>query len=561
MPPATLRSSRRLLAALGLLFQSFLCTSASAQPERRPPPPGDLEPAAPADDSRRAPNGTPPSPALAPTPTTAIEFSPDPLYISQHGLRFRIPMGWTSQRRRSEASSAYILDPELSRDDRLHLIWTPLATEEVSSTELLPPDNAFAIRIQTPEAADATTPLDVLAHTLAQRATDSAAAFAGASAEAYAIFEKQPDLVVSGRPAYRFYMRIPRRSHETGLVLGYTLFDLPGPAFLILELTTPEENYQPARAAYETVAAAAEFLDPAAMDAQRQRLMLTASRFIASRTPEDIQAAMARVDGRMERLYAPGGTGADRDDRERGVRRIFSWTGQRGEIDPDKAREAYNEVEKEEGYIVFVGGRYFDTAEDPTDGTQRRITADFSATYWMSKDRQREAWLYRMQIQTPFHRRPDLYTEVGARDGDGLTVWTKSGGTDRTIRPIFETQGYLSQVEFHLFADLLAAGGIPTDFGYYVWQTSAETCRFIHDAALPESDGLGWTIHRVFGDNTETHYITFDGELRWRGTLREVGQSLTRCQPTDLDRLTALWRAKNLPMEALRDPGPRRRRP
>lgn len=543
-----------LAGGLFALFGSCLNAPAHAQPGE------DLRPV---DGSfRTQPERQAAQPELLPAAVTTVEFAPEPLYVSEYGLKFRVPIDWTTQRVQQRAAAARTIDPEFTRQDHLELKWTYLAADESNVTELAAPDNSMVIRIQTPRPAEGEPTLDVLAQSLGQKIVDSVSARNGAPAEAYVIFDKDPNLAISGRPAYRFYMRVPRGTDEpTGLVLAYTLIDLPGPHFLVLELVTPEENYLAARPVYETVVAATEFLDPRAADAQRWPLMLAASRFIAQASTADYQNAMTRVDGRMERLYAPGGTGADADDREVGVRRILCWPGRRGEIDPDKPASAFNESEQEEGYIVFVGGRYFDSAEDPVTHERRRVIADFAATYWMSTDRQREAWLKRMLIQTPLYPRPVPFTEMGARSGESLTVWTKAPGEPEvSVHPVFEGQGYLSQVEFLLFADMLAAAGIPTDFGYYAWQTDAATCRFIHDSVIPESSGPGWTIQRSFGDAVETHDIAFDGELRWRGTRREIGEAVVNCEPTDADRLTALWNAKGLPMTEIRDPGPARRR-
>lgn len=493
-----------------------------------------------------------------------VEFSDDPVLLSDVGLRLNVPVEWEVSQTRTTVTPGQVRTLPGRTNPRhryLDVEFSPIRAESVRIVTLTPPDGALAMHIHTPRVQEEATSLDVLAQALAQRVVDRAAAASGASAEAYAIFEKEPDLVISGRPAFRFYMRTPRRNIETGLVLAYTLLDLPGPEFLVLELATPEEQYLVARPLYETVTAAIEFIDPGSIDDQRRALMLAASRLVAGLSQEDYLSALARADGRMERLYVPGGTGADRDDQERGVRRVFCWSGVRGEIDPDKPRSAYQEADLEEGYLVFVGGRYFESTEHPTSGEPGLIIADLSATYWMSHDRQREAWLSRMRVQTPFHRRHDLLTEIGAREGEALTVWINTTGRgDRTVRPVIDSVGYISQVETFLFADLLAAAQIPADFGYYAWQSAAETCRFIHDSVIPQSGGLGWTIRRVFGDYSEVHHITFDGELRWIGTRREIGHGVTRGQPTDRDRLAALWRTKRLPLDEPTPPSTTRHR-
>jgi hypothetical protein len=528
-------------------------------------PGGDLQPADqplnPLDDPRGRPFYAP-EVDLRPAPVTAVEFAQEPLIISQFGLKVRIPLDWSTEQTTTDIHEAEVvqLDPDHRHEHQwLNIALDPLGGSSQRIITLSAPDRFMGIRIHTPAADDPSSPLDVLAQVLAQKVVDAAAASAGAPAEAYAVFEKDPALNLSDRAAYRFYMRIPRGVRETGLVLAYTLLDLPGAHFLVLEMVTPEENYLAARPAYETVVAAIEFMDPGDIDARRWPLLLASSRFISGRTPEHYQAAMTAVDGRMERLYVPAGNGADGDDQERGVRRIFCWRGMRGEIDPDKPRAAFGEVEQEVGYIVMVAGRYFDRAEDPQTGEMELTIADFSRRYWMSDDRQREAWVNEMLIQTPLYHRPVPFTEVGARDGNALSVWTKPAGeAERVTKPVFESQGYISQVEYYLFADMLAAAGIQTDFGYYAWQTGASTCRFIHDAVLPEADGLAWTILRTIGDGEEVHTFAFDAENRWRGTLTEAGPLLIRAEPTDADRIVQLWEAKGLPTENLRDPGDRR---
>ncbi|MCA9287753.1 MAG: hypothetical protein KDA05_04160, partial [Phycisphaerales bacterium] len=320
----------------------------------------DLEPVvvpAPPAPSPPEPDGTP---GTRPASLTAIEFAPEPLVLSRHGIQISVPAGWTTQRVTTAATPGREFDPDAdprgSRDLRDQTRWTELAAQDISLIELLPPDGRVAIRIQTPTIADEQGPasLDVLAQSIAQQIVDAAATRSGASVEAYAVFEKHPDLRIAGRPAYRFYIRLPRRHFETGLVLGYTLLDLAGPEFLVLEMTTPEENFVDldSRAVYETVCATLVFLDPTAINTQRRQWMLAGSAFMGGRTREQVQAAMARVDGRLERLYTPSPGGGASDERERGVRRTNCWIGQRGEIDPEKPPEAYADIEREEGYIV-----------------------------------------------------------------------------------------------------------------------------------------------------------------------------------------------------------------
>ncbi|MEZ6233321.1 MAG: hypothetical protein R3B68_03945 [Phycisphaerales bacterium] len=526
----------------------------------------DLEPVVVPPSPAPAAPEQPVSPANRPASLTAIEFDPEPLVLSQHGIQIAVPAGWSTQRVTTEATPGREFDPEAdprrARDLRDLTRWTELAAQDISLIELAPGDSRVTIRIQTPRVGDETGPtsLDVLAQSVAQQIVDAAAARSGASVEAYAVFEKHPDLRIAGRPAYRFYIRLPRRHFETGLVLGYTLLDLPGPEFLVLEMTTPEENFVDldSRAVYETVCATLEFLDPATINAQRRQWMLAGSAFMGGRTREQVQAAMARIDGRLERLYEPAPGGGAADERERGVRRTNCWIGQRGEIDPSKPVEAFADIEREEGYIVELTGRYLNEMEDES-GRSRRISADFRARYWVSFDRQTEAWLKWMLIDTPLSRRgPVEFREVGARDGDSLTVWTRAPGEgDRVVRPVFEAGGYMSQAEFYLFADLAAGGEMPwADFGYYVWQTGAETCRFVHDTVVPEGDGLGCAIRRVVGDNAENHDIAFNGALDWTGTVIRVGVEETHIAPTTFERLRSLWDTKGIPMGALRGPAP-----
>ncbi|MFG0283262.1 MAG: hypothetical protein ACF8R7_02475, partial [Phycisphaerales bacterium JB039] len=259
--------------------------------------------------------------------------------------------------------------------------------------------------------------------------------------------------------------------------------------------------------------------------------------FLAGLSEEDYQVAIERLDGRLERLYIPAETGADADATELGYRRFRARIGKRGEIDPGAARRTWGPVENEQGYIVQLDFRLLQPGQ---------TIIDVSGSYFMSLDRQREAWELKTALK-PLQAAHQLYIERGVREEGGqMTVTvTPPGGAAKFHQPELPEEGYVSQLETLLLPTLLTLRPISAEYGFYAYASQSNTVRFRSaDLQRIEQGPARWALVTRKSEDAppETSLFTEAGEV-----LRINLPEDRIWEPIAPDRLQALWKQKNLP--------------
>ena len=335
------------------------------------------------------------------------------------------------------------------------------------------------------------------------------------------VISREPDLLISDLPAYRFYVSAPGPIGGDSL-RGYTIIQISPTQLVTFELVASSRSRDTARPMAETIIASAKFGDPMEAMAERGRLVGRGAALLTALTPEDWEEVIRANPQRWERLYRPSRTGLDQDAEEIGYR-VFSL--ERGERGPDK------------GYWLRVRARML----------EGDLVMDTDASFFVSEDYRFEQWTIR---QT--HRDRGLpagtFRERGLRDGLRIRVFVEGEGQPaRTIHPVIRGEGYISRLEAQLLPILLHRIGVESDFGFYSYSSTDERIRLRQDTfEFPNGRDAPSRVTSVLAEGTLPQFTVLrpDGSV-----LRIVRPDGAVWEPAPLERIAALWRSKGLPMD------------
>lgn len=350
------------------------------------------------------------------------------------------------------------------------------------------------------------------------------------------LLDRTPNLKIGDQDAERFYLSIPAASGEP-LVKGYTIFKPAANQFVVFELVVKEARFAKARRAYETSLATVTFVDPVQVSLQRGAAIRAGQELFKLVSDADMDA-MCDGKERWYRLYTPAATASRGDAEEVGYRGIRLWKGQRGEIDPNSNRGSWSKTEREEGYLASVRARVM-TPQGP---------ADSEATYFLSKDKQRETWMLRMVLRDAKGQKELLTArELGGREGKEMTVSIEqTGQAPRSLAPFFQSDGYLSQVQVLMLPRVFATKQVESEFGYYTYQSQIEGVSLRRDRVNRAGRGTStvWTVETSYSDDAPTQTSTYNAKGELLSTSTGDGRVW---EPVELDDLKHLWEAKGLP--------------
>jgi hypothetical protein len=483
---------------------------------------------------------------LPPTNPSPVELADEPFRIESIGLEMRLPAG--TQVQANHAGSR-------------------------TSAQILPETNpTWFISIQTPQTANA-------AATIRESADQTIALIQGAygvvdpnqksvlQTEAV-LLDRTANLNLPGGPCERFYLSVPttpdpgRAAAASRTIRGYTIFK-PAPAqFVVFELVTPESEFPKTRGIFETTVATATFTDPALLAASRSAAVKAGAHILESLTVHDYDAL---CDGkeRWYRLYraVPGGAAADAE--ELGYRGTTFWKGKRGELDPARPRAQWTRVDLDDGYLARYRIRLVDAGDLGAGGRAgaalgaRTTFIDTVASYFMSPDREQEAWSIQSTRRDLAGKTLANWSEIGARNRNDLTILvTESAKPPRTIRPFLgETQqqrseGYLCQVESFLLPQILIRKGVAAEFGFYAYRSATETVSLRRETLARAAAGGGaWSLSSEFRDSASPQVALYadDGSL----IRADLGDGRF-WKPVEPEELLRLWKAKGLPTGPLK---------
>ncbi len=471
----------------------------------------------------------------APPPT-----QPDPAPADREASRRDFPL-------QQNLSNFPALGVALRLPENATLQSNELGTDRQSLT-LVAADRRWAIRILDRRSRDVGLTPDEVAMELMQELRASRQQVdpkTGRTGSGVSIDLGTPDMMISDSPAAQFYAGFMSSANQP-VVAGYTIALVEPGRFVILQLDTSVEHAGIAIDLYERLIESVELRNPMDMAAQRQAAIKTGQSFLNTLPASEYLAALPEETVRWYRTVAPDPTTPD-GVREVGYQRVEMRTGKRGELNPQKPSSRWNQTELEDGILVKIEARaVLGPAENPT-----RQVVDSQAIYWMKLDAQgrgEESWSMKMILKESGEEA--VYTEVGARLGDHLTVTVNAPG----LQPVekrwrIPEEGYISQAETHLIPRLLARAGAQADMAFYSYSSSLNEMK-LRKEQLSRVDDPKAANNAVWKLSTEVtegaaprqYFLDAQGDLA-RGQMPD-GAIL---MPTNPEDLRAAWKRKGLP--------------
>lgn len=531
-----IRPPARSLAFAAVLL-SALAVPAAAQTSGRTP----------GQTFTNAPNATAANnqPDASPATAAVVELANEPFRIDSAGLSMYLPLGSLAQTTRLGEQAAVRITPPTPLGQRpiwIMNIQTVNAPAAQQSTEWLADRIIDQLR-----ASGGRLNVDVATGSGGARSLESTRSTI--SKTAIQLLARDPALRVGESVADRAYLVVPAPGGEP-VIHGHSVFHVADDRFVTFELITAQEFFPEVKPVYETTVATATFVDPTEA-AARRFAAIQAGKLLIERFTEADYAAV--VDGsafgessegvyeRWERLFTPGGTGREIDDLEHGYKRVQTWIGFRGEIEPQRSREGWTPAEREPGYLLKMQTRLI----QPTPAGDQIV--DSEATFFMSKDRNEEAWTIRMGLTDPTGAEV-LWRETGARDGASVTIAVEEpGAPPRAIKPVIRGDGYVSRLEAFLLPHLIVRSGIVTEYGFYAYQPSLQTIAFRTDALEQPANMPGrYRLTTRLAEDLEPQTSTYESDGQLRQTRLPDGRTW---QPIQFERLYRLWQSKDLPLD------------
>lgn len=375
-------------------------------------------------------------------------------------------------------------------------------------------------------------------------------------------------LRIAGNPApgARLYTTQGLLAARGVAVRGFTVFPVAEEkpeALVVFELTTPRESASYAQRAYELMIASATFDDPRRASDARRTAIFSGIALMRGLPREKLEALLDDKQ-HWARLSRPAPGRSPADATEIGYRALRFWKGRQAELQGPAGRALPPTPDNPEGYLAELIAR---VVTKDTQGRQRIV--DTQGLYFMTPDRQSEAWTIRTIANNPDAPSTDKpapskagapprllrYTETGARTGRTISVSLSgpvSPGLDpnRVVRPVIDSDGYLNQFEALLLPRLLAASAQEGDLAWYAYRSDAQMVSLRRDTLRfdPAAPGL-LTLKTTLRDEMAPQISL----LRADGTLiRTDLPDGTTWEPIDLASLKRLWTDKGLPTADLR---------
>jgi len=347
-----------------------------------------------------------------------------------------------------------------------------------------------------------------------------------------------------GAGGHRFMLKMPSPKDGPDIIRGAAIIATGLGAFLVFDLTSTEPNLEEAEGVFDTALNSLDLTKGDQAEAGRALAVQSALKLWQKFSTEDFINAAEYGKPRLERLYAPAPTGAASDEREFGYRKITTWKGHRGELNPRKNKSNWSATDKQEGLLVRLDSRSLmydrSSMEEPD-------VIDLRSLFFVSLDTEVEAWQTTMAIR-PVRGAPERWTQIGARVGDSMNITSQQASSaPRNTTPAIMGEGYMPIVHTFLLPRLLTRAGVPGTYGFYTFRAADESISLRRDTlkkdpALPD----GWILETRLapGAPVERSLLRADGSL-----IRQVGENGRTWEPIDPERLKRLWTSKGLPID------------
>ena len=230
----------------------------------------------------------------------------------------------------------------------------------------------------------------------------------------------------------------------------------------------------------------------------------------------------------------PGPNGTDADAKEIAYRRIRLLTGPRSMIESNP-NAAQRGGAKSDGFIYQMDARVLG---------EGKTVIDSRGVYFLSTDREEEAWILRTALRSASKSEPQVGSELGARTGTSMAITTEATGQGvMNHKPIIQSDGYISQVEVALLPWLLIKNDVQTEHGFYTWRSGEDRIMLRKDIVEKIAD-QGWKISTQVAEGRPPQITYYDAK---GNMIRSEMSDGSVWEPTTLQELMRIWESKGLP--------------
>ena len=221
-------------------------------------------------------------------------------------------------------------------------------------------------------------------------------------------------VTVVGATGQRLY--IERPAGATGqAVTGWLVLATSDYDFLVFSLATTAQDFVRLRPVFDASFATIRIRQQDEVQAIRMARLARGRTIINSFTPDKLRSVIGRIGRKaVYRIYTPSASGRRLDDTEIGYLTIEGREGMRGELNANRARSAYTDMEAEVGLLVLIEARGL-------GGDQSNHFLDVQSRFWMAWDRSKEAWST-LRTERLGNRVLNTTGETGVRDFGLLNV-------------------------------------------------------------------------------------------------------------------------------------------
>lgn len=341
-------------------------------------------------------------------------------------------------------------------------------------------------------------------------------------------------LTIGGFDARRWYINVPSLQGKEPIVRGYTIITIARSQYITFELLTPKSQFERVRPIYQTVVGAIKVESNDAIQASRAAAVQAGLELFENVGVTTFREITAARPERWERRYFPSASGNIADEKEVAYRRLRFMMGPRSMIEsnPNAARGG---GAKGEGFIYQMDARVL--------GNDKSVI-DSRGVYFLSTDREEEAWILRTAVRSGPGAEPQVGSELGARTGTSMAITTEATGQGvMNYKPIIQSEGYISQVEGALLPWLLMKNNVETEHGFYSWRSGEYRIMLRKDTVekIPEQ---GWKISTQVAEG-RTPQVTYYDEKG--NMIRSEMSDGSVWEPTTLPELMKIWESKGLP--------------
>ena len=346
---------------------------------------------------------------------------------------------------------------------------------------------------------------------------------------------------VLGSTGQRLYIERPAaEAGQPAGVSGWIVLASGEHDFLVLSLATTATDFQRLRPIFDASIATIKIQRQDEVQAIRMARLARGRTIINTFTPQKLRSLVGRIGRKaVYRIYTPSASGRRMDDAEIGYLTMECREGMRGELNSQRPRESYSEMEAQVGLVVLIEARGL--GSDQPDHV-----LDVQSIYWMAWDRSREAWSTR-RTERIGQRVIGTTAETGVRDLGllNVVVSSKEKMSREPKQWSLPDRAYLCQPEVFFLGSLLPQdGSAGEDMAFYHYDSHRQRMPLRVDRFTPTADGSGsWSLTSELATDAGVITQIFD---RQGNRLKRLDASGVVTERIDRQELQRLWKAKGL---------------